>query len=119
MYDLLDEMGVSHLRQHLIGGKFCVDAFVPAAATVVQMDGDYWHGNPRRYPNPDSRQRKRMSQDRSQDAYMAACGYTVVRIWESELRDDSEAVRRRLLPLTIPPGAVAPPQNNEDRAQCQ
>jgi very-short-patch-repair endonuclease len=63
---------------------------------VVQFDGDYWHGNPAKYPNPTSRQKKCMALDRSQDAYLRACGYEVVRVWESELRTDPNVLLTRL-----------------------
>ncbi len=95
-YAILDASGVEYLAQHLIAGKFCVDAFIPSAALVVQFDGDYWHGHPAKFPQPDARQRKRILLDASQDAYMAACGYRVMRFWESELLRDSELVRHRL-----------------------
>lgn len=95
-YTLLDEMGVIHQRQYVIGGKFTVDAFVPEAGVVIQWDGDYWHGHPVRFPNPDARVRRRMALDISQDAYMAKCGYRVVRVWESEIKAGMDAVRERI-----------------------
>jgi very-short-patch-repair endonuclease len=95
-YNLLDDLGIEHLRQHVIGGKFCVDAFIPSHGIVVQFDGDYWHGHPERFPNPDARQRKRMRLDASQDAYMATCGYTVLRFWESELHGDLNLVAAKI-----------------------
>lgn len=91
-YSLLDALGVDYLPQHLIGDKFCVDAFIPASGLVVQFDGDYWHGHPARFPAPSPRQTKRMALDKSQDAYMTACGYTVVRLWESDMKHSQEAV---------------------------
>lgn len=99
-YRLLDESGVPYLRQHLIGGKFCVDAFIPELSTVVQFDGDYWHGNPTKFPCPDSHQLRRMKLDISQDAYMRACGFRVIRLWESEVYhqpDQVEALFQQLL----------------------
>lgn len=102
-YALLDEMGVQYVRQHVIGGKFTVDAFVPEAGVVVQWDGDYWHGHPVRFPNPDARVRRRMALDISQDAYVAKCGYRVVRVWESELKASVDAVRARLRASSVLP----------------
>jgi len=119
MYDLLDELGIVHLRQHLIAGKFCVDAFVPTANAVLQMDGDYWHGNPRFYPHPDARQCRRMNQDRSQDAYMVACGYRIVRIWASELKANPTTVRLLLASLLAAPGTPELPQNGRDPSRSQ
>lgn len=98
-YAILDGLGLAYERQHLIGGKFCVDAFVPTLGLVIQFDGDYWHGNPTAFPDPDRRQRKRMQLDQSQDAYMAACGYRVVRIWASDIQRRSASVIARLQPL--------------------
>ncbi len=101
-YALLDSLGADYLPQHLIAGKFCVDAFVPSRGTVVQFDGDYWHGNPARFPSLDDRQRRRVRLDRSQDAYMAKCGYHVIRLWETDLHQKLETVRKKLRPFVIP-----------------
>lgn len=97
-YALLDEMGVIHQRQYVIGGKFTVDAFVPEVGVVIQWDGDYWHGHPVRFPHAcnDARVRRRMALDISQDAYMAKCGYSVIRVWESEFKAGVDAVRERI-----------------------
>ncbi len=95
-YALLDTLGIDYLPQHLIGNKFCVDAFVPACGLVVQFDGDYWHGNPERFPALSERQKKRVRLDKSQDAYMATCGYRVVRLWEGELKRNPEAAQIRI-----------------------
>lgn len=98
-YGLLDEMGEVYFRQHTIGGKFTVDAFVPNAALVVQFDGDYWHGNPDKFPVPDARQKRRMHMDASQDAYMRACGYRVARFWETDIHRHIGHVRSSLRAL--------------------
>jgi very-short-patch-repair endonuclease len=104
-YALLDDLAIPHERQHLIGGRFCVDAFA-LGKLVIQFDGDYWHGNPDKFPAPTERQRRRMALDVSQDAYMAACGYSVIRIWESDLKGRPEHVRsllQRAAQHCIPP----------------
>jgi very-short-patch-repair endonuclease len=76
---------------------FCVDAFVPGKGVVIQFDGDYWHANPVLFPNPDARQRRRIPLDKSQDAYMRACGYKVLRLWEGDIRNQRELVIGALL----------------------
>lgn len=95
-YDLLNEAGEVHFRQHVIGGKFTVDAFVPRVGLVVQFDGDYWHCNPEKFAEPDARQKRRMHLDASQDAYMRACGYRVLRLWESDILKRLDHVRASL-----------------------
>lgn len=100
-YTLLDSLPIDYTPQHVIGGKFCVDAFIPDPGVVVQFDGDYWHGHPERFPYPDARQQRRMKLDSSQDAYMKACGYSVIRIWETDLKHNLESVSARLRQLLV------------------
>jgi very-short-patch-repair endonuclease len=83
-YKLLSDLKIEFIPQYIINEKFTVDAFIPGKNVVVQFDGDYWHGNPSMYPNPDQRQRKRMGLDISQDAYMKKLGFRVIRIWQSD-----------------------------------
>ena len=94
-YALMNEMGINFTSQHIIGGKFTVDAFISSKNTVVQFDGDYWHGNKDMFPTPDHRQKKRMALDISQDAYMKACGINVIRVWQSEFKN-IESVKSKL-----------------------
>lgn len=96
-YQMLRDLGINFIPQHLIANKFCVDAFVPEHGVVVQFDGDYWHGNGAKFPVLDARQQRRVKLDQSQDAYMRKLGYRVVRIWESTLKKDLEAARQQIL----------------------
>lgn len=85
-YALLDGLGVAYERQALFMGKFTPDAIIPAAKLVVQFDGDYWHD--RAGTSKEPRVLRRVALDQSQDAYIRACGWRVVRLWESDLRTD-------------------------------
>jgi len=102
-YAILDDIGIPYDRQSLIADKFCVDAFVPSLGLVIQFDGDYWHGHPDKFPNPDERQIKRMRLDTSQDAYMRTCGYQIIRIWESDIRQRPEHVTDLLRAALVQP----------------
>lgn len=94
---ILDRCGFEFLEQVLIANKFTVDALV-AGKLIVQWDGDYWHGyraigdlRPL-----DTRQARRAMLDKSQDAYMAKAGFTVLRFWEHEVKDAPDAVVHRI-----------------------
>lgn len=95
-YSILDEIGVEYFAQHLLFEKFCVDAFVPAKNTVIQFDGDYWHCNKSKFPEPDKRQKTRIALDNSQDKYMSTAGVFVIRIWESDLLKNRDVVLERI-----------------------
>lgn len=97
-YAILDEAGISYERQSLIAGKFVVDAVVIGTPIIIQWDGNYWHGYRAANDNTplDSRQAKRAVLDKSQDAYMAKCGYVVLRFWEHEVFNQPEKVHEAI-----------------------
>lgn len=99
---ILDEIGLGYTEQVLIGGKFVVDVVIEGQNIVIQWDGDYWHGFRAANDNiaPDRRVAKRMALDRSQDAYMAASGMTVLRFWEHEVFSSPALVRDRIIQAT-------------------
>lgn len=105
-YALLDALTVDYDRQRSFAGKFTPDAVVPASRLVVQFDGDYWHD--RAGNSTESRIVRRVALDISQDAYVRACGWDVVRLWESDLRSDPEGCRGRVSQFLHRPLGDAP-----------
>ncbi len=91
---LLDQIGMPYQQQVLIAGKFTVDAVLHEKMIVIQWDGNYWHGYRAANDNTplQTRQAKRSALDKSQDAYMAKCGYVVLRFWEHEVFNQPEKV---------------------------
>lgn len=87
-YAVLGALGVKYEPQRIFNGKFTPDATVEAARLVIQFDGDYWHD--RKGASTEARVRRRVALDRSQDAYLRACGWRVLRLWESDLRSNPE-----------------------------
>lgn len=100
-YALLDSIGVDYLRQSPFAGKFTPDAVIPSVRLVVQFDGDYWHD--RKGTSTEARIRRRVALDQSQDRYVRACGWEVVRLWESDLRNDPDGCARRVNQLVHRP----------------
>ncbi len=98
-YAILDKLGVVYQPQHVLAGKFCVDAFIPSYKLVVQFDGDYWHGHPHLFPAPSARQMRRMLLDISQDAYLSKCGYRIMRLWEFDLKKNQTTVVEKISAL--------------------
>jgi len=93
---ILEAISVNFEEQVLMYDKFCVDVLLTNYPIIVQWDGDYWHGNPGRFPELDKRQEKRCKLDRSQDAYLLTCGYTVLRFWESDVMKNPNQVTAKI-----------------------
>jgi len=90
---ILESIGVKFKTQVLIAEKFTVDVLIEDLKIVIQWDGDYWHG----YGEvKDKRQKKRIALDRSQDSYMRKNGYTVIRFWDHEIKNEKEKVFKNI-----------------------
>lgn len=96
LYRLLDQMQIEWEPQHFFEAKFTVDAAIPSLKVVVQADGDYWHGRNLADSEMEPRILRRVKYDRSQDAYMRTCGWTVLRFWESDLIGDLDGCAHML-----------------------
>lgn len=95
-YSILESLGIDFIPQYIVNGKFTVDAFIPSKNIVLQFDGDYWHGNHAIYSTFDSRQKKRMGLDKSQDAYLKKIGIGVFRFWQSDF-SEIDKIKNKLI----------------------
>lgn len=86
MFEILSEIGVEYEPFFMVKPKFIVD--VRMGDLIIQADGEYWHGHPRFHPFTE-RQLAQQRRDKAQDAYLKASGYTVVRVWESDMTHDN------------------------------
>lgn len=81
MRDALNRAGIRHIEQYPIGNSYGTiyrcDFAVPEAMLIIECDGDYWHNLP-------GVKRK----DAHKDKYLRACGYTVLRFTESQIKQD-------------------------------
>jgi very-short-patch-repair endonuclease/transposase-like protein len=80
LMDALAAAGIAYVFQFVVGDKFLCDFAFPAAMLIVECDGEYWHSTPK--------QRRR---DTSKDAYLQACGYTVIRFSDKQIEHDVNA----------------------------
>jgi|AntAceMinimDraft_17_1070374.scaffolds.fasta_scaffold70578_2 very-short-patch-repair endonuclease/endogenous inhibitor of DNA gyrase (YacG/DUF329 family) len=92
-YKIIGDLGLKYKQQVLIGNKFLVDAFISKYNLIIQFDGDYWHGNPKKYKIFSDRQKRRRIIDKSQNAYFKKCGFNLLRIWESEINNLKEVLQ--------------------------
>lgn len=94
-------------RLHRQLAKGCTpDLILPGRRIAVFVDGDFWHGCPVHGrsqfsgPNADLWQEKmRRNRERDERATRLAveAGWTVVRVWECEVRANAQAAARRVL----------------------
>jgi DNA mismatch endonuclease (patch repair protein) len=97
------------VRTRLVGHP---DLVFPTAKIAVFVDGDYWHGNTWRLRGADSLEhylstrangefwlekiRRNMTRDEQVTEQLIADGWTVVRLWESEILADPRCCADRV-----------------------
>lgn len=101
---LLDAMGVSYLRQHPFreaNGTYgaVADFYLPEWCSVIEVNGTYWHADPRVYPNGPIHacQRRTLSRYERKVALLAKVGVQVAEVWEQDFNESpQEAVQMAL-----------------------
>jgi len=90
-------------RLHRRGLPGTPDMVLPRHRIAVFADGDFWHG---RLGIPKSNQaywrakfRANRARDRRADRQLAASGWRVARVWESDISADPAACAARILSL--------------------
>lgn len=78
VYEELKARGILFETQKLINGRFLVDAYIPSLNLVVEADGSYWHSLP-----------KTIKKDKIKNAYLKACGFSLLRLTETEINNGS------------------------------
>lgn len=86
LFAILDELSIEYEPFCMIKPKFIVDCKI--GSLIIQADGDYWHGHPR-FTTLTDRQQQQQKRDKAQDKYLQSCGYTIYRIWESDMSKDT------------------------------
>ena len=98
IHDLLNNNNIVFVAGHPIGFYVC-DIYVPIANLVIECQGDYWHGNPRKYndSNLNLIQRKNIRRDRAKTTYLKNRGFNHIDIWEYDIRFDFDKVNQIIL----------------------
>lgn len=96
---LMKELGIKILPQKIVGGKI-YDFYIPSTNTLIEIDGDYWHGNPEVFEEQNGMQRRAAKNDEYKNVLAKGLGYKIERIWESELKNNYNEVKQRMKRLT-------------------
>jgi len=95
--DTFLNLNILRERTIKIGRKsFIPDGFDPQTNTVYEFDGDFWHGNPKKYKSDDINPILKMtygelySKTINKIQTYVKCGFKVIQIWESEWDENSK-----------------------------
>jgi len=54
--------------------------------TIIECDGDYWHGNKDIFPKPNKLQIEQIEEDRIRTKELIEKGFKVLRLWENKIK---------------------------------
>lgn len=94
--DLLNQLGVKFKKQKAIR-FYNVDFFLPDYNLVLQINGEYWHCDPRVYPQPKNNiQKKNIEKDKEAKKAIIDGGYKLLEIWEGDIKRSPDVVMEKL-----------------------
>lgn len=98
---ILTEFGISHVPQWGVRnpqGRFeaVVDFYLPEMKVAVEVNGTFWHTDPREYPDgPVKPAQKRVAEKYAKKmVLLAALNIPVVELWEMDLKRDLQGTVR-------------------------
>lgn len=97
--EFLDKLGVEYVYQYEAKdiGRF-YDFFIPKSNLIIEVDGDYWHGNPEKYDDSELKRHQIRAQrvDEYKNKWALLHGIPILRIWESDIRKNPKKVMKIL-----------------------
>ena len=93
-------LGIKFTTQHYIKDlhHYC-DVYIPEKNVVIEFQGDYWHGNPKKYEKEELSefQLEKVKKDEALREYCKNNEIILVEIWESDYNRDIDAVNKLLV----------------------
>ena len=101
--EFLKNNNIEFLQEELINDKFIVDFYLPNHNAIIEVFGDYWHGNPDKYGNQEGKtplnenQKRQQGKDKARINYLKKCGYKVFVVWENDIYTDINKVMNKII----------------------
>lgn len=96
--DVLAGLNIEFVHQYHLDG-FDYDFYIPAKNLLIEVDGDYWHGHPDKFPELNAMQRKNQGLDRLKMKHASDRNYQLLRFWETDIVHDRFACVRKLMEI--------------------
>jgi G:T-mismatch repair DNA endonuclease (very short patch repair protein) len=95
---ILLDLNISYLRERYIKHKTFRCDFIVDSQIIVEVQGDYWHGNHRLFNKEDLNniQKDKIERDKKKFEFAYEKGYTVIEIWEMDIYNKYKLVYNAL-----------------------
>ncbi len=95
---LLVKLNINFIREKVVS-YWSFDFYIPDKELYIEVDGDYFHSNPKIYPSgpKTSTQKRNATRDIKKNLFCKSNNMSLIRFWESEIIGDIECVQQKLL----------------------
>lgn len=96
---ILDDLDIEYYPQFFLtsdqGNTYSYDFKIKREKIIIEVDGDYWHGNPNT-DNHVSFVNKVIENDKLKEDLAISKGYVVIRLWESDIKNNQQTIYDKL-----------------------
>lgn len=95
---LLTELKIQYIEEYTLD-YWSFDFYLPKYNLFIEVDGDYWHSNPKIYPNgPKTKSQKiNYTRDLSKNNYCIKNKLKLIRFWESDILSDNNFIKTEII----------------------
>ena len=77
--------------------KAFYDFYIPEHNLIIEVDGDFWHCNPDKFPNPEyTTQKRNIQRDKIKTQWAIINGYKILRFWENDIKNNIKYIKQTL-----------------------
>lgn len=91
----LKELNINYRKQEIIS-IWTFDFYLPDFDIYIEVDGDYWHANPKFFTKLNNGQKRRIARDKSKNSFMKNKSKKLIRFWENEVLDKKQYIINKL-----------------------
>lgn len=94
----LDEHKIKYIFQYDLDGLFYPDFYLPNLNVILEVQGDYWHGNPKIYPPEklDKRQKKHILRDKRKFGYYKHKKIKFYELWGCDIKSNLQSTMKQI-----------------------
>ncbi|MCK4359126.1 MAG: DUF559 domain-containing protein [Candidatus Cloacimonetes bacterium] len=95
MKEILDSLGI--LFEHQFRVRNCLfDFYILNTNILIEVDGDYWHGNPAKFSSLNKMQKEMKQRDIKHNKIAFDNGFILLRFWENDILKKDDIVRNKI-----------------------
>lgn len=97
--ECIEPLGIEYTTQYYISDlhHYC-DVYIPSKNIVIEFQGDYWHGNPKKYTREELSpyQLDKVKKDEALRVYCSEHNIGLIEVWESDYNRDPGGTKKLL-----------------------